>query len=57
MTEYISCDCEYKLNSTICNSNKKWNSKTCQYECKIIVHVKKVIVGILAHVFVIIISI
>ena len=29
----ISCDCRCKLNSTICNSNKKWNNKTCQCEC------------------------
>ena len=28
MTKYISCDCNYKLNSTTCNSNQKWNKKT-----------------------------
>ena len=28
MTKYISCDCNYKLNSTTCNSNQKWNNKT-----------------------------
>ena len=34
MTERISCDCKCKFNSTICNSNQKWNNKTCQRECK-----------------------
>ena len=40
MTKHISRDCKYKFNSTICNSNKKRNNKTCQceyknyYECK-----------------------
>ena len=34
MTEHISCDWECKFNSTICNSNQKWNNKTCQCECK-----------------------
>ena len=32
MTEHISCDCKCKFNSTTCNSNEKWNNKTCQYE-------------------------
>ena len=30
LTEDASCDC----NSTVWNSNQKWNNKTCQYECK-----------------------
>ena len=34
MTEHISCDCKCKFNSTVCNSNQKWNNKTCQCECK-----------------------
>ena len=34
MTEYISCVCKCKFNSTICNSNQNWNNKTCQCECK-----------------------
>ena len=33
MTEHISCDCKSKFNSMICNSNQKWNNKTCQCEC------------------------
>ena len=32
MTEDISCDS--KFNSTTCNPKLKWNSKTCQCECK-----------------------
>ena len=32
MREHISYDCKSQSNSTICNSNQKWNNKTCQYE-------------------------
>ena len=34
MTEHISFDCKCKFNSTTCNSNQKWNDKTCQCEYK-----------------------
>ena len=34
------------------NSDQKWNNKTCQCECKIYQTIKKIIVGILADVFV-----
>ena len=34
MTEHASCNCKCKFNSTISNSNQKWNNKTCQCECK-----------------------
>ena len=34
MTNHISCDFRCKFNSKICNSNQKWNNKTCQCECK-----------------------
>ena len=52
MTVHISCDCKRKFKSTTCNSKQKWNNKTYQCECKIIVSAKKIIVGIVAHVFV-----
>ena len=32
MTNYISCGCKCKLNSAPCNSDQKWNIKTCQCE-------------------------
>ena len=52
MTAHISCDCERKFKSTTRNSKKKkWNNKTYQCECKIIPSAKKIIVGIVAHVF------
>ena len=54
ITEHISCDCKCKFNSTIWNSKQKWNNKTSQYECK---SANKIIVGILAHLFVTIVSI
>ena len=54
ITEHISYDCKCKFNSTIWNSKQKWNNKTCQYECK---SANKIIVGILAHLFVTIVSI
>ena len=34
MKEYISCNCKCKFNITICDSNQKWNIKTCQCERK-----------------------
>ena len=34
MARYISCDYKCNVNSTTCNSNKKWNDKTCQCKCK-----------------------
>ena len=34
MAERISNYCKCKFNSTKCNSNQKWNNKTCQCECK-----------------------
>ena len=51
MEERISCDCKCKFNSAVCNSNKKWNNKHVSVNVKIIVRVKKIIVGILACVF------
>ena len=29
MTKHISWDCKCKFNSTICNSNQKWNNCEC----------------------------
>ena len=55
--KHILCDCKCKFNSTSCNSDQEWNNKTCKCECKNIKSVKKIIVGILAHVFVRIASI
>ena len=57
MTKHISNNCKCKFNSTTCNSNQKWNNKTCQCECKNYGKSKKIIAGILAHVFVTMISI
>ena len=34
MTKGISCYCKFKINSTTCNSNQKWNNKTCPCEFK-----------------------
>ena len=33
MREHISCECKCKFNNIECNSNQKWNNKTCQCEC------------------------
>ena len=59
MVKHISCDRNYKFNSTTCNSNQKRNNETCKCECKTYRTrlSKKVIVGILAHVFLKIVSI
>ena len=34
MTEHISGDCKCKINNTNFYSNRKWNNKICQCECK-----------------------
>ena len=34
MAEHICSDCKCTFNSTVCNSNQKWNLKTCQCEFK-----------------------
>ena len=52
MTKHISCKSKCKFNSTTCNLNRKLNNRTCQCECKNYHKCKKMIVGILAHVFV-----
>ena len=57
MTEDISCDCKCKFSSTTCNSSQKWNNKTCQCEYENYRNGKKIVVRILAHVFVRIVSI
>ena len=31
MAKDILCDCEFKFNSTIFNSDQKWNNKICQF--------------------------
>ena len=41
MTKHVPCDCKCKFNSTTCNSNQKWNNKTCQCEGKIYQTCKK----------------
>ena len=57
MTEHISCDCKCKFNSSTYNSEQNWNNVNVNVNVKIIISVKKIIVGILAHVFVRIVSI
>ena len=52
IVKYFSCDYKCKFNNRKCNSNQKWNNETYQCEWKIIIHAKKIIVGILADVFV-----
>ena len=34
LVKHTSCDCKCKFHSTACNSNQKWNTETCQCECK-----------------------
>ena len=34
MIEHISCDCKCRSSSTTCNLNQKWNTETCQCDCK-----------------------
>ena len=57
MAKHISRDCKCKFNSTTCNSNQKWNNKHVNVNVKIMISAKKIIAGILAHIFVRIASI
>ena len=34
IAKHISSDCKCRLINTTCNSNQKYNNKTCQRECK-----------------------
>ena len=56
LVKHISCDCKCKFNSTTYNSNQKWSKHKCQCECKNIRHAKNILIGILAHVFLRIVS-
>ena len=31
---HVSCECKCKFNGRECNSNQRWNSKKCRYECE-----------------------
>ena len=57
LVKHISCDCKCKFNSTACKSNEKRNNDKWQCECKKYRTCKKIIVRILACVFVRIVSI
>ena len=53
MVKHISCNCKCKFNSTTCNPNQKWNNETYHCDCRnFSASKKKIIVGIIAHVFV-----
>ena len=56
MTKHISCDCKCKFNSTTFQI-KNGRMKHVNVSVKIIVDAKKIIVEILAHVFVRMVSI
>ena len=34
MAKLIPCDCKCEFNSSACDSNQKWNNRTCKCECK-----------------------
>ena len=52
MTEHISCDCKCKFNTTHVIRIKNGIIKQVNMNVRIITSEKKIIVGILAHVFV-----
>ena len=51
LEKQISCYFKCKFDSTTCDSNQKLNNETCQCDCKNYRTCKKIIVGILSHVF------
>ena len=52
LVKQTSLNCKCKFDITTCNSNQELNNDKCQYECKRHRTCKKIIVGILKHVFV-----
>ena len=34
LTKHIPCECKCKFDSSICNSDRKWNNDKCWCECK-----------------------
>ena len=32
--QHESCECKFRLNESVCNSNQKWNHHECRCECK-----------------------
>ena len=52
LIKHISCECKCRFDERNCNSNQWWNNDKCRCECKNIIYVKKIIFGILVHVFV-----
>ena len=57
LTKHISCNFKCKFNGTTCNLNQKLNNEACQRKCKNYCACKKIKVGILAYVFVRMLSI
>ena len=57
LVKQIPCDCRWKLNGTKCSSFQKYYNDISHCECKKDSTCKKIIVGILAHIFVRIVDI
>ena len=34
LVQHESCECECRLNESVCNSKQKWNHDKCRFECK-----------------------
>ena len=34
LVQHESCECKYRLNESVCNSNEKWNNNEFRCECK-----------------------
>ena len=34
LVQHESCECRYRLNEIVCNSNQKWNHDKYRCECK-----------------------
>ena len=52
LTKHTPCECKCKFDGGKCNSDQWWNNNKCQCECKNVIHVKKIMFGILLHVVV-----
>ena len=51
------CKCEFKLNSSACNNEQKWNKNNCRCECKELVDKKAWDKGLFLILVIVIVSI
>ena len=52
LTKHISFECKWRFDRKKSNSDWWWNNEKSRCQCKYVMYVKKIMFGILLHVFV-----